>query len=912
MLERIGNFDVIRELGRGGMGVVYLALDTRLDRNVAIKALPVELASDPVRLERFEREAKTLAQLNHPHLAGIHGVEEQDGNRYLVLEFVEGQSLGDLLDRGPLPVDEAIEVAVQIAAGVEAAHEAGITHRDLKPANIMITPEGKAKVLDFGLARTDDGAQSSTGELDSPTLTTPNPQHSPTIAGAILGTAAYMSPEQARGRRVDKRTDIWSFGVVLYEMLVGASPFVGETVSDSIGAVLHKQLDLEQLPSQTPASVRRVLRRCLERDKGLRYRDIGDVRLELLNPSEPKESVVATASAGRRTLAGAGWVAAMVFGLLAVFALIRSDVNPAPLHASVVMPDGVRVEQVAVSLDGRRLVIIGRVFETGRPDASFRHIAYVRELSSGDMQQVDVLDDPWYAAFSPDGRWIAFAVNSANGIDSEIMRLPADLSGSPTRLCSLNTSARVQGRGWFSWTPDNNIAFHDGATMELVVVSAGTGEEIRRVPIAGDEIDRPLGGFIGPFGDRWVTLGQPMFTDNGYREDVLLVDTITGEAVRPIRGAANAVLADDDRVLFTRGSQIFESGFDQHTLQITGEIRPVHEGLAADVAWGDGRFNISPTGVLAYRPGGVRGTKRTIVQLDMNFNETPWSTEERSFETDIIASTDMQRMAVVASSVTGLYEVWVADTERRRFRKLLGEPGLDFSDPHFSPDGETIIATRGDFSSESADQLVSVPFDGTATPEVIYTTQPGGLVTPFGISPDGKWILARLGAFMNDATYVEIPIEGGLEPRVLLGLEPGTLDLSYAPTDIPLISYISSQSGQRHLYVRKIEDGRLGTEVRVSDDEVVAGGWHDFDVGDGKSEAVVSYLGADRKVYTRPVWSDGRIRIGERSGLPDNGSQYLDVGGAPGLGGFAIKRGEDEAPITRVDIVTNWLELLNN
>lgn len=912
MEQAIGPYQIESELGRGGMGVVYRAHDDRLDRTVAIKCLPAELASDPARLERFQREARTLAQLSHPNLAGIHGIEEHDGATYLILEFVEGESLADRLDRGPLPVDEAIEIAVQICAGIEAAHDAGVIHRDLKPANVMITPEGQAKVLDFGLARTDDG-QSTSSVSEAATLTSPV-QHSPTVPGVILGTAAYMSPEQARGRRVDRRTDIWSFGVVLYEMLTGSSPFVGETASDSIGAVLHKSFDLDRLPSATPPSVRRVLSRCLERDKSMRYRDIGDVRLDLLR--EPVEADQASAIARRVVVPLVAAFTAVVLALVGALTLVMLD-RPAAdeqgsVHASIVMPDGVRAEQVAVSPDGKRLVIIGRVFELGRPDASFRHVAYVRELSSGTMRRLDVLDDPWFAAFSPDGRWVAFAVNSDSGGVSDVMRMPADLSGSPTRLLSLDASNRVQGRNWFAWTPNNDIAFFEGSTMELVVASAGTGEEIRRVPIAGDDVDFPLGGFTGPFGDRRISLGQPMFTDDGYCEDVVLIDTATGEAKRLIRDAANAVLIGEDRVLFTRGSQILESGFDPDTLKIAGEIRPVHDGLAVEFAWGDGVFSLSPAGVLAYRPGGVRGTRRTIVQLDMAFNETPWSSEEGRFETDIVASPDMQRIAVVKSSLNGLFEVWVADTERRRFRKLLAEPGLDFSSPFFSPDGETIVATRSAFGSESTGELIRVPFDGTAAPEVVYTTKPGEFVIPYGVSNEGSWVLAQLGAFTNALTCVEIPIDGGSEPRELIGIEEGSYSLSYAPAGIPLISYISSQSGERHLYVRTIQDGRLGTEVRVSDDEVVAGGWHDFTLGEGTSDAEVSYLGADRKVYTRPVWSDGRIRIGERSELPDNGSQYLDVGGAPGLGGFAIKRGDGEGHITRVDIVTNWLGTLGD
>ena len=299
---KIGAHTIVREIGRGGMGVVYLARDERLERDVAIKALPEELAADAARLERFEREAKSLAQLSHPNIAGIHGVEEQDGRKFLVLEYVPGETLGERLGRGPIPVDEALELAAQIAAGAEAAHDAGVIHRDLKPDNIKVTPEGRIKVLDFGLART---AGSGVTAADAPTVV----GASPTIPGAILGTAAYMSPEQARGRFVDKRTDIWSFGAVLYEMLTGASPFAGETATDSIGAVLHKDVALDRLPGGTPAAVRRVLAGCLERDRNLRYRDIGDVRLELGRRDPAFEPAVAPARRSARLVA---WVPMLV------------------------------------------------------------------------------------------------------------------------------------------------------------------------------------------------------------------------------------------------------------------------------------------------------------------------------------------------------------------------------------------------------------------------------------------------------------------------------------------------------------------------------------------------------------------------------------------------------------------------
>jgi len=294
---KLGPYEILSPLGAGGMGEVYRAKDTRLDRTVAIKALPAHLAQDPDRLSRFQREAKVLASLNHPCIGAIHGLEEADGHRYLVLEYVEGETLADRLKRGAIPVDEALPIAKQIAEALEAAHEKGVIHRDLKPGNIMLTSEGKVKVLDFGLARTADGAPSTTStpfNADSPTATSPAPIHSPTIPGAIMGTAGYMSPEQARGKPVDKRSDIFSFGCVLYECLTGRRTFDGETTTDVIGAILHKEPDYSALPSETPPGIRRLLDRCLAKDRNSRLHDIADARLELESAgTEADQGVVA-------------------------------------------------------------------------------------------------------------------------------------------------------------------------------------------------------------------------------------------------------------------------------------------------------------------------------------------------------------------------------------------------------------------------------------------------------------------------------------------------------------------------------------------------------------------------------------------------------------------------------------------
>ena len=454
----IGPYTIDRELGRGGMGVVYLGRDTRLDRAVAIKALPAHLADDPDRLARFEREARTLASLNHPNVAGIHGVEEHDGARYLVLEFVEGETLAATLDRGPLSVDEAIELAVQIAAGVEAAHDAGVVHRDLKPGNIIITPDGKAKVLDFGLARVEEGSASGSAMSMSPTMTSPA-QHSPTMPGVILGTAAYMSPEQARGRRVDKRTDIWSFGVVLYEMLVGASPFAGETVSDSIGAVLHKDLDLDRLPPNTPAQVRRVLRRCLARDKAQRYRDIGDAALDLLAPQDVDAPAHPPAGAG--VLPRAGLAAAILLGASVVAGALW--LRPAPsgetaaaptLRYTIPMPDGFELTgPIAISRDGTQ-VAYGARDERGE-----QHL-YLRRLDGFDPVRIEGSREGVHPFFSPDGDSIGFFARNA------IWRASTS-GGAPTRLAAASESFGA------NWMEDDTILYNAGIDSPIRRMTAG-------------------------------------------------------------------------------------------------------------------------------------------------------------------------------------------------------------------------------------------------------------------------------------------------------------------------------------------------------------------------------------------------------------------------------------------------------
>ena len=353
---RIGPYEIVALLGAGGMGEVYRARDARLKRDVALKFLPASVAGDPERLARFEREAQALAALKHPHIATIHGIEEAQGFRALVLELVEGETLADRIARGPVPVPEAVVIARQIADALEAAHEQGIVHRDLKPANIQITPDGAVKVLDFGLARivaSQDGASASV-QFDSsmsPTITSPAVV---TGQSVLMGTAAYMAPEQARGKPADKRADIWAFGVVLYEMLTGTRAFPGETVAEVAGAVIHKELDLSRLPEDTPDSVRLTLRRCLQKDSRQRMRDMGDVRLALDGAFDAPASSAHlhdVRSPSRIAIASAAVVFGAVLAGAAVWYFSRpAPVSRPPVYVTVPTPSAGTIERLTVSL----------------------------------------------------------------------------------------------------------------------------------------------------------------------------------------------------------------------------------------------------------------------------------------------------------------------------------------------------------------------------------------------------------------------------------------------------------------------------------------------------------------------------------------------------------------------------------
>jgi len=574
--ESIAHYRITAKLGEGGMGVVYRATDTKLNREVAVKVLPDSFAADPDRLTRFTREAQVLASLNHPNIAAIYGVEE----RALVLELVDGPTLAERIAAGPVPVDEALPIARQIAEALEYAHEKGIVHRDLKPANVKITPEGRVKVLDFGLAKAleaDSGAAIAAGDAThSPTITLEG-----TRAGVILGTARYMSPEQARGDAVDKRSDVWAFGVVLYEMLTGAPLFPGETVSDTLAGVLKSKIDLSVLPPTTPLALRRLIERCLERDPKRRLRDIGDALFE----SEPAAAPAAPPSA---RASYAGWIAAALIPIAtaAGWFLHRPSAPSLPsVHWSYTQEAPFGWYGLAVSRDGSRIAY----YEL----TSNSHIS-VRMTDQLDARPVPGTEGGAYPVFSPDGQWIAFFTGVANyGLTPIALKKIRVSGGVPM------TIAEDVPRVVATWGDDDSIVYCGKAGLERIPSAGGTPQQLTAIDTKKGENAHGRPSYLP--GSRALLFA--VYTVNSV--DVYALDLKSGVRHLVVKDAQVGRYLPTGHIVYPRGGTLFAARFNLKTLTVTGAEVPVVQSSQGMF----GAFGISDSGLLAYMNWTHRSTR---------------------------------------------------------------------------------------------------------------------------------------------------------------------------------------------------------------------------------------------------------------------------------------------------------------
>jgi Tol biopolymer transport system component len=818
---RLGPHEITAKLGEGGMGEVYRATDTKLDRQVAVKVLPAEFTEDEERLARFEREAKLLAQLHHPNIASIFGLEESGGTRALVMELVEGPTLAERLEAGPFPFDESLSVSLQIAHALEEAHEKGIVHRDLKPQNIKASMEGKVKVLDFGLAKAmDPAADSAVSAADlarSPTL-----MQSPTLTaahgtqlGVILGTAAYMSPEQARGGAVDHRADIWAFGVVLWEMLTGASMFAADTVSDTLAGVLRAEIDLERLPADTPPAIRRLLRRCLERNPKNRLHSIADARIVieevLAGKSDLQPATVAipapaaeVAPAWRRALPWA--LAAIGLAAAAVtFVATRSSPPVAVLHADLGAPNethflfqGDYGAPVALSPDGTQVV-----FGALGDDAKSR--LWVRSLATGAERRLDATAGGFAPFFSPDGRSVGYFTDGKLLVVSLAGGAPQKLADAPF------------GRGG-AWAPDGTIIFSPDFRAPLYRVRAAGGrpEPLTRVDASRHSTHRwPV---LTPDGRAVVYLALNHDQTKQAESELRWVRLDGGDDRAVVPSLSNGVPAGD-RLLYVRQQTLVAQSFDPGRGEVSGDPAVVASEVLYDPATWRATF-AAVTHRLLYSPAGA-ATGSHLSRVDRSGRLLEELAPDDVYF-DLFLSPDGKRLLVARGQPADL---WLLDLERRTFGRFTFEAGDEFS-AVWSRDGRWAYYVSVGYE-DRRDRLFRKPIGGDGAAELLWEADDPIDIYPLDVTADGRRLLLTTGTwpFVRESDLATLEL--GPTPRLVpLVATPATEGEGRLSPDGRWLAYQSNESGVPQIYVRSFPgDGASAARWQVSIDGGIRALW---------------------------------------------------------------------------------------
>jgi serine/threonine-protein kinase len=896
--QTLSHYKITDKLGQGGMGEVYSAQDSQLGRAVALKVLPEAFTSDPERLARFDREARLLAALDHPNIAAIYGVEEHNGTRFLVMQLVDGDTLADRIGRGPVPVEEALRFARGIAEALEAAHARGIIHRDLKPANVKVDGKGQIRVLDFGLAKAlegDPGDPDSHTELTkSPTLTAQM-----TGAGALLGTAAYMSPEQARGETADRRADLWALGVVLWEMLTGSRLFPGKTVTDTLAGVLRDEPDWESLPSETPASVRRLLRRCLERDPQARLADASTARLELEDAlagrDEDRDATHAT------LVATPGWRRALpwaLFGtaaaaLIATLLLSRPAAEPparpvrleavvsevplwVPLGSSVVMsPDGSQMAFVVEDSSGIRTLYL-RSLEQLTPVA----------IASGPSGRT-----PYHPFFSPDGTWLGFVT------PNELKKVPVT-GGTPIALCPVD-----RGRG-ATWAADDTIVFAPSGSSGLMQVPASGGQP------------RPLTTLDdarGEFSHRWphavpdgtavvFTIGTEGIT-TADDATIAVVSLASGERKDLYVGGYYGQVTPSGHLVFIRDATLFAVPFDLDRLEVVGSPAPVVQGITTEPGPGGAQFSFAENGTLVYVSGEVEVPQYPVVWVDRDGGVSKLWEAKASYASPAV-SPDGRRLALSVLRDSN-WDVWVYDLEREVSTRLTFHDGYD-ADQIWSPDGRYLFYTS---DQDGVQRPYRKRADGSGEAERLSDTE--APFYPLSATPDGKILIGETTGDGIDIAVLDVESGSELEPFLATSFDER--DPMFSP-DGRWVAYASDESGVAEVYVRPFPSA--GGRWQVSD----GGGRFPTWSADGQE----LFYRTENGIMVASVETDGdSFRVGKAgqlfegdfrggmTGISVFGYIFRDFDVAPDGRHFVMfPDDEDRVSKTHVTVVFNWFDEL--
>ena len=814
---QLGHYEIVSALGKGGMGEVWRARDSKLGREVAIKTLPEEFAQDEERLARFEREAKLLASLNHPNIATIHGLEEDSGIRFLVLELVEGDTLAERLKRGAIPVEESLKLALQIAEALEAAHEKGVIHRDLKPANIKVTPDGKIKVLDFGLAKAFAGDGSDANLSQSPTVSMAATQQ-----GVILGTAAYMSPEQARGQEVDKRADAWAFGCVLYEMLTGRQVFKGELMSDVMASVLKSDPDYKELPPRLHPKLRDLLRRCLEKEPKQRWQDVGDVRVEIGQLlASPEGLLVSTeVSAGvapPRLLFLPVTVAVLVTALIG--GLVVWALWPVPARTvtrfSVELEGQLGVFQaIELSPDGQRIVY------------SVNGQLYSHRMDQAGATVIPGTERGLEPFFSPDSQSVAFfAENQLRTVDftGEAPRVLADITG--------------MGNGGLvgAWDREGRIFFGQAGRYGLFRVPAVGGVP---EPFAdlGDYQDLDYPDVLP--GGEWV-----LYSAQGSGEDwsngrIVARQVDTGEQKVVLEGGHFARYLPTGHLVFARNGTLFAVAFDADRVEVTGTAVPLVQGVATDETSGHAKYAVASNGTLIYVPGVLGGGGKrpnTIVRVGREGEGRALTVVPRIYNQPRV-SPDGKRVAVEVADPTpgsSTVHLWVISLDETGDAIQLTFEGSENRYPVWTLDSHEVVFLT---DRDSGRSLYRKSADGIGPAELVLAGS--DLLVPTDVMRGNVLVFQDEGdGGGRDILTLELDGDGSMSDFLATPADERSARIS---PDGKWMVYVSDESGQNRVYARPYPS-TAGTQRGVSEGEGLAPVW----AADGREIYYISGTGID-------------------------------------------------------------------
>jgi serine/threonine protein kinase/Tol biopolymer transport system component len=877
--QQLGTYKIVSLLGAGGMGEVYQAHDTKLGRDVAIKVVPAAFVHDAERLARFQREARMLAALNHPNIATIHGLEQADGVHYLVMELVLGQTLAERVSSGALKIEEALKVAAQIAEALEAAHEKGVIHRDLKPANVKVTPEGRLKVLDFGLAKAFAG-NSALDLSNALTLTAMG-----TEDGRILGTPAYMSPEQARGKAVDKRSDIWAFGCLLYELLTGRQAFHGDTLSDMIGSILEKEPDWRALPPSTPGKIRDLVRRCLQKDMNLRLQAAGDARIEI------NEALAAPATISpevlqvrRRTI----WQWVLVAGLAcvvvaAIVGFAVWNLKPAPVRpvsrTLINLPPGDQLAAldfpaIAISQDGTQLAYVAS-------RGGIRQI-YLRFLDSLEARPLAGTEGANTPFFSPDGRWLGFfAGNSLKKI-------------SVTGGAALTLANMAEPRG-ASWAAGGTIVFSPGVSSPLLQIpdAGGVSQSVTHL-----EKDEAWQYWPEVLPDSKAVLFKTANSNPG----IVIQSLATNERRDLIAGGTFPRYAASNHLIFAQGGNLMAAPFDLQLLRVTGAAVPVIEGVLSLSTNEATQYGISSSGALVYIPGKPTGARR-LVWVNRNGTEQILAAPPHNYQNPRV-SPDGRRVAVSITEQDT--QTWLYDFARDTLTRLTFGGTLNEL-PAWSPDGKRIAFTS---NREGPENIFWQLADGSGGLERLTT---GKLdQAPRSFSPNGQ-LLAFVERDPNTGFDIWVlrmsdPSAGsgqGRKAQPFLNT-PFTESAPNFSPDGHWLAYVSDESGRMEIYIQPYPGPRGKYQIPTDDGREPV--WNP----NGRE---LFYRSGDKMmavdIMRRPSFTVGKPRmLFQGVYLRAFGVQPMYDVSPDGQRFLMIKPSEQPISLTQIVVVQNWFEEL--